>query len=103
MELLMQDRLLDYYKAIEAASLQMLEAARREDWDDVVRCEGACAVLIEQLRFRGKSEELPREDRVEKTRIMQRILRNDAEIRVLAEPWLNDVANLFEGSLQMIH
>ncbi len=99
----MQDRLLDYYKAIEAASLQMLEAARREDWDDVVRCEGACAVLIEQLRFRGKCEELPRADRAEKTRIMQRILRNDAEIRVLAEPWLNDVANLFEGSLQMIH
>mgnify|MGYP001606863359 CR=1 FL=1 len=99
----MRDRMLDYYKAIEEASRQMLEAARRQDWDDVVRCEGTCAVLIEQLRFRGKSEELPREDRTEKTRIMQRILRNDAEIRVLAEPWLNDVANLFEGSLQMIH
>lgn len=99
----MHDRLLDYYKAIEEASRQMLEAARRQDWDDVVRCEGTCAVLIEQLRFRGKSEELPRTDRAEKTRIMQRILRNDAEIRVLAEPWLNDVADLFEGSLQMIH
>ncbi|MDA7415235.1 flagellar protein FliT [Xenophilus arseniciresistens] len=100
----MQDRLLDYYKAIEEASRQMLEAARREDWDDVVRCEGVCAVLIEQLRFRGKTEELPREDRAEKTRIMQRILRNDAEIRVLAEPWLSDFAKLFDGgSLQTIH
>jgi flagellar protein FliT len=99
----MHDRLLDYYKAIEEASRHMLEAAQRQDWDAVVRCEGTCAVLIEQLRFRGKSEELPRADRAEKTRIMQRILRNDAEIRVLAEPWLNDVADLFEGSLQMIH
>ena len=29
----------------------MLDAARSEDWDEVVRLEGACAVLIEQLRF----------------------------------------------------
>ncbi len=29
----------------------MLEAAKLKDWDGVVRYEGACAVLIEQLRF----------------------------------------------------
>ncbi|MEJ8825686.1 flagellar protein FliT [Variovorax humicola] len=99
----MEDRLLDYYKAIEAASRQMLEAARREDWDDVVRCEGACAVLIEQLRFRCRTAQLPREDRAEKARIMQRILRNDAEIRVLAEPWMSRFAQLFDAKLQLIH
>ncbi|RYF68595.1 MAG: flagellar protein FliT [Comamonadaceae bacterium] len=99
----MPDRLLDYYKAIEAASQQMLDAARAEDWDEVVRCEGACAVLIEQLRFQGKRQELARDERAEKTRIMQRILRNDAEIRVLAEPWLSDFARIFEGGLQTLH
>lgn len=99
----MQDRLLDYYKAIEAASLQMLEAARSEDWDAVVRCEGACAVLIEQLRFKADILELPREDRREKTRLMQRILRNDAEIRVLAEPWLSHIEQMFDPRLQLIH
>ncbi|RYF74927.1 MAG: flagellar protein FliT [Comamonadaceae bacterium] len=99
----MQDRLLDYYKAIEAASLQMLEAARSEDWDAVVRCEGACAVLIEQLRFKADTLELPREDRREKTRLMQRILRNDAEIRVLAEPWLSHIEQMFDPRLQLIH
>lgn len=99
----MQERLLDFYKAIEGASLQMLDAARREDWDEVVRCEGACAVLIEQLRYRGKTEELPRTDRSEKNKIMHRILRNDAEIRVLAEPWLTDMAQLFDSRLQLMH
>jgi flagellar protein FliT len=99
----MQEKLLDYYKAIEAASLQMLDSARREDWDGVVRCEGACAVLIEQLRFRAQSTELPREDRAEKTRVMHRILRNDAEIRILAEPWLTQFEQLFEGKLQLMH
>lgn len=99
----MSHRLLDYYKAIEDASVRMLDAARREDWDEVVRCEGACAVLIEQLRFKGRSEKLERTERAEKARIMQRILRNDAEIRVLAEPWLSDVAELFDARLQTMH
>ena len=61
----MQERLLDYYTAIEEASSQMLRAARREDWDAVVRCEGVCVVLIEQLRYKARSEDLPREDRAE--------------------------------------
>ena len=78
-------------------------AAQREDWDDVVRCEGACAVLIEQLRFRCRTAQLPREDRAEKARIMQRILRNDAQIRCLAEPWLAQFEHLFEGQPQMMH
>ena len=99
----MQDRLLNYYQAIEEASRQMLEAARSEDWDAVVRCEGVCAVLIEQLRFKARTEELPREDRAEKLKVMQRILRHDAEIRVLAEPWLSQFDQLFDAQLQMIH
>ena len=99
----MQDDLMDYYKAIERSSRQMLDAARREDWDDVVRCEGACAVLIEQLRFLAKSQDLPKDCRSEKSRIMQRILRNDAEIRILAEPWLSTFAEMFDAKLQLIH
>lgn len=99
----MQERLLDYYTAIEEASSQMLRAARREDWDAVVRCEGVCVVLIEQLRYKARSEDLPREDRAEKMRVMQRILRHDAEIRSLAEPWLSQFDQLLEPRAQQVH
>lgn len=84
----MSQMLLDYYKSIEESSRKMLDAAKSQDWDQVVRCEGVCAVLIEQLRVRSRSEQLLPELRGEKTRIMQRILFNDAQIRYLAEPWL---------------
>ena len=94
----MEHRLLDYYKAIENTSRQMLEAAQTENWDQVVRLECACAVLIAQLRYKSKTDELGPDERKEKTRIMQRILRTDAEIRCLAEPWLNDLAQLFDKS-----
>ena len=99
----MPDMLIDYYKAIEDSSAKMLEAARMRDWDGVVRYEGACAVLIEQLRFKSQEQELLPEHRREKTRIMQRILRNDAQIRTLAEPWLAQFEHMFEGQPQVMH
>jgi len=88
----MPQMLIDYYKAIEDSSQRMLEAARSQDLDAIVRYEGVCAVLIEQLRERSRVEELRPEERSEKARIMQRILRNDAEIRQLTEPWLTQLA-----------
>ena len=99
----MQQTLIDFYRAIEATSLQMLEAAKSEYWVDVVRLEGACAVLIEQLRFRARSEELEPQERAEKTRIMQRILHNDAQIRYLAEPWLVHFEKKFDNLQQLLH
>ncbi|GLS15431.1 MULTISPECIES: flagellar protein FliT [Hydrogenophaga] len=97
----MSHSLLDYYKAIENASQKMLEAAQSEDWDQVVRLEGACAVLIAQLRHKSRSSDLGPEERKEKSRIMQRILRTDAEIRCLAEPWLNDLEQLMDAKGQV--
>lgn len=80
--------LIDYYLAIEDSSKKMLQAAQDRNWSEVVRQEGACAVLIEQLRKLAQAQELAPEQRTEKTKIMQRILRNDAQIRDITEPWL---------------
>jgi flagellar protein FliT len=97
-----QHTLLDYYKAIESASQQMLVAAQMENWDQVVQLESTCAVLIEQLRGKARTNKLSSEERREKLRIMQRILRTDAEIRLLAEPWLSDI-ELLVGDRSVVH
>lgn len=86
--------LINYYEAIESASQNMLDAARAGDWDTVVKLEGACAVLIAQLKHAASENTLAVEEMVLKGRIMQRILRNDAEIRDLAEPWINDISRM---------
>jgi len=96
-------QLIEYYRAIEASSLKMLEAAKTEDWDEVVRLEGACAVLIEQLRYTSREQNLLPDQRKEKTRIMQRILGNDAQIRYLAEPWLAHFEKKFDSLHQLLH
>lgn len=95
--------LIDYYRAIEDSSARMRDAAKAENWEEVARFEGACAVLIEQLRHKARSEDLLPEQRSEKVRIMQRILQNDAQIRDLVEPWLAHFEQKFEAKQHLLH
>ena len=91
---ILHGNLLSYYEAIENASHDTLTAARAGDWDTVVKLEGACAVLIAQLKHASEDHPLGPDEAALKTRIMQRILVNDAEIRNLAEPWINDLSRM---------
>ena len=99
----MEHTLLDYYKAIENASQKMLAAAQAENWDQVVKLEGACVLLISQLKHAARSAPLDGDAAKAKSRIMQRILINDAEIRHLAEPWLQDLDDMLAGKRQILH
>jgi flagellar protein FliT len=99
----MNSVLLNYYEAIERASQDMLEAARLGNWDHVVKLEGACAVLIAQLKHSASERPLGADEAQLKSRIMQRILVNDAEIRQLAEPWLNDLDEILAGRPKTLH
>ena len=111
----MDPQLLSYYEAIERASVDMLTAARDGKWDEVVKLEGACVLLISRLKHAAQEPDtapaaaragLPRPAEVAKakSRIMQRILVNDAEIRQLAEPWLQDLDDTLAGrASQSLH
>lgn len=99
----MNTQLLSYYEAIEQASADMLMAARCGNWDEVVKLEGACVLLISQLKHAATQQHLGNEEAQLKTRIMQRILLNDAEIRHLAEPWLDDLDQVLAGHSKTVH
>ena len=99
----MPSQLLNYYEAIEKASQDMLDAARSGNWDTVVKLEGACALLISQLKHAATRQNLASEEAQLKSRIMQRILVNDAEIRHLAEPWLEQLDALLAGRTKTVH
>jgi len=99
----MNSHLLSYYEAIEQASADMLSAARAGNWDEVVKLEGACVLLISQLKQAAAQDQLAPAEAKLKTRIMQRILVNDAEIRHLAEPWLEDLDKVLTGKSRAVH
>ena len=58
----MSTSVLSYYEAIEQASADMLDAARAGDWDEVVKLEGACVLLISQLKQRRARTAASRKD-----------------------------------------
>ena len=99
----MNAQLISYYEAIERASVDMLAAARNGDWDEVCKLEGACALLIAQLKHAASSQQLATDELPLKTKLMQRILINDAEIRQLAEPWLDDLDARLSGGRPTLH
>lgn len=99
----MHPELMNYYEAIERASAEMLSAARCGNWDQVVKLEGACVLLISQLKNAARSAALDADTAKAKSRIMQRILVNDAEIRHLAEPWLQDLEGRLSLRQQTLH
>lgn len=99
----LNSNLLSYYEALERASNDMLAAARAADWDQVVKLEGACVLLIAQLKHAASEQSLATDESKAKTRIMQRILVNDAEIRHLAEPWLEDLDQMVSGRPRTLH
>jgi flagellar protein FliT len=99
----MNTQLLEYYEAIEHASADMLRAARVGDWHQVVKLEGACVLLISQLKQAAQGNPLRVDEGRVKARLMQRILVNDAEIRHLAEPWLERIDQLLIGKSKTLH
>jgi len=99
----MTNSLLSYYEAIEKASADMLDAARAGDWNHVIKLEGACVLLISQLKNAARGNNLSAEESQLKSRILQRVLVNDAEIRHLAEPWLEDIDQMMQGNPKTLH
>jgi len=95
--------LLSYYQAIEKASADMLAAAKAGNWNEVVKLEGACVLLISQLKQAARGQSLGPDEYRSKTRLMQRILVNDAEIRHLAEPWLGELDGLLAARARTLH
>jgi flagellar protein FliT len=96
-------RVLHFYEALERASNDMLAAACVVDWEPVVTPEGSFVLLIAQLKHAATEAALPADEHKQKTRIMQRILVNDAEIRTLAEPWLDDLEQTMSGRARTLH
>jgi len=99
----MNSSLINYYEAIEKASADMLDAARAGNWDHVIKLEGACVLLISQLKNAARGAALNGDEHQLKSRIMKRVLVNDAEIRHLAEPWLDDLDQILAGRNKTLH
>jgi flagellar protein FliT len=88
--------MIQHYEAIAASSRRMLDAARRDDWDQVSREEDRCRNLISGLKQAGATGASPI-GRRQRLALLRTMLADDAEIREISEPWLRQLEALLAG------
>ena len=91
------DNQLQHYEFVADTSGRMLEAARRNDWDAVVAEERRCRELIGRLQAAGDTP-LSEAGRLQKQQVIRKVLADDAEIRNLAQPWLQHLERVLTAS-----
>ncbi len=81
-------QIVERYRQMADASQRMLSAARQDNWDQVCAAEKECAHLIKELSGMGDLAPADPALRQQKVELMKRVLADDAEIRLLSQPWL---------------
>ena len=85
------------YRHMAEASHCMLNAARSGDWDQVCALEETCARLIDELSAIGDLAPVDPDMRRQKLDLMKRVLADDAEIRLLTQPWLKKLDTMLRS------
>ncbi len=80
--------MISLYESMVEISRQMLEAARRQDWDGLGRLEVLCQGYIHQIPVYDERAPLSHQVLEKKVAMLKKILSNDKEIRELMEPWM---------------
>jgi flagellar protein FliT len=87
------------YTEIAAITKRMLDAARSSEWDTLCDLERDCGKYFERLLESGEEQPDDNHYRSRKAALIRGILDDDAEIRLLVEPWLAQLSQLI-GSTQ---
>lgn len=94
-----QDRFLDCYEAIAMATRRMLDAAKAADWPALDAGERECRTWIERIERLGSPDAvLDREGRRRRIELLRGMLRDDAALRDLLQPWLGRVDRCLHGA-----
>jgi hypothetical protein len=84
--------LLQRCELIADISALMLAAAGEGDWREVDRLKAQAAAAIGEVRVLSAIIPLSAEERLAKLASMKRILANDGQIQMHAQPWLTRLA-----------
>lgn len=92
------DEVIALYEAVAVITQQMVAAAREGNWEQLAELESRCASHIATLKKDESQIPLPAVVRERKTRIIQKILADDREIRSITEPWMTQLSALINSA-----
>jgi flagellar protein FliT len=90
---------LEIYEQMCALSTRMVDAARANDWERLIDLERSVAGLRETLLKDSSNDRRNRQEMERKRELIQRILRDDAEVRRHTEPWMEQVRRFLTGNV----
>ncbi len=91
---------IEIYEQMCALSTRMVEAARASDWEGLIDLEHSVEGLRQTLLRDGNSGEDNPRLAERKRELIQRILRDDAEVRRHTEPWMEQVRRFLTGNVR---
>jgi flagellar protein FliT len=86
------------YENVAVLTGHMLDAARSSDWDRLVELESLCTKHVQTLRENPLPPRLAGQERDRKVELINRILADDREIRMLTEPWMARLTTLINST-----
>lgn len=89
---------IDIYQEMSTLSSRMVDAARANDWDSLIRLEKSVVALRHSLAADDDNGRLTTAEIEAKRALIQRILDDDAEIRRHTEPWMEQVRQFLGGT-----
>lgn len=91
-------RLLETYDCLARTTGHMLNAAQNGDWDHLIELERHCAELIARMSALETEEPLPEDLRKHKSAMIRKVLADDAAIRNITEPWLQQLGTMLSAN-----
>jgi flagellar protein FliT len=90
--------MLKMYENVANITDQMLQAALDGNWELLVRLEADCTAQASLINNNREQVPLANTERLEKIRIIKKILSDDRQIRDLVEPRMNFLSDLMRSS-----
>lgn len=93
-------QIIEVYEDIQAASRDMLNAARASNWHELTALETKCRAKVASLIGAEPHEPLSPAQQQRKSEIVRQVLADDAAIRNLAEPWMAQLQHILGSASQ---
>jgi flagellar protein FliT len=91
---------IEIYEQMCALSTRMVEAARANDWERLIDLERSVACLRDTLAKDAENGSIDPRDAEKRRAMIQRILKDDAEVRLHTEPWMEQVRRFLSGDVR---
>ncbi|MEW6513309.1 MAG: flagellar protein FliT [Pseudomonadota bacterium] len=91
---------IEIYEQMCALSTRMVEAARANDWEQLIDLERSVSGLRETLANESENGTIDAFEAEKKRALIQQILRDDAEVRRHTEPWMEQVRRFLTGNVR---